>query len=343
VAGNRKQDSGDRDRRRYLAAGWLGAGILGGLGVGLLTWVLLPGPSPEPAPQPRSDYRAPELAPKRPAPRPEAESLPSAPTPQEYAGEGSAGKGDGGEPAGRVALIIDDLGHKWSATEQLSSLSYPVAAAVIPHTPFAERSAERLHGAGKEVLAHLPMEPRDGSIALGEGTLLTGMARPELMATLARDLAAVPHAVGANNHMGSRLTSRSTPMDWVMAALKRRELFFVDSRTTADSRGFSAARRAGLPATRRDVFLDHDRSADAVRTQFRELVRVAKKNGTALGIGHPYPNTLAVLREELDRARAAGIEVVPVSRLIQLRRERRLALSDDNEPSNAPTGKGGAP
>lgn len=342
MANNRKQDSGDRDRRRYLAAGWLGAGILGGLGVGLLAWALLAGPGPEPAPQPRSDYRAPELAPKRPAPQPEAESLPSAPTPQEYAGEGSEGKKEG-EPAGRVALIIDDLGHKRSAVEQLSRLAYPVAAAVIPHTPYAERSAEQLHRAGKEILAHLPMEPRDGSIALGEGTLLTGMARPELMATLARDLAAVPHAVGANNHMGSRLTSQGTPMEWVMAALKRRELFFVDSRTTADSRGFAAARRAGLPATRRDVFLDHDRSADAIRAQFRELVRVARKNGTALGIGHPYPNTLAVLREELDRARAAGIEVVPVSRLIRLRRERRLALSEDNEPTTAPTGKGGAP
>lgn len=328
MAGKKQSRKRDRERRRYLAAGWLGAGIFGGLGVGLLAWALLSGSeSPRPA-QPRPDYRSPELAEPRPQPEGQGPGTDPAPTPEEYAEDEGQAAGD--EPAGRLALIIDDVGHEWAAAQQLSKLDYPVAAAVIPHTPFAARSADRLHRSGKEILAHLPMEPRDGSIPLGEGALMAGMGRPKLRQTLARDLAAVPHAVGANNHMGSRLTGQDEPMEWVMTALKRRELFFVDSRTTADSRGFSAARQAGLPTARRDVFLDHDRSPEAIRRQFRELVRTAREEGTALGIGHPYPSTLSVLREELDRAREAGIRVVPVSRLIELRRQRRLALSDDN-------------
>jgi hypothetical protein len=222
---------------------------------------------------------------------------------------------------------MDDLGNQWSDAKELARLPYPVATAVIPHTPYAKRSAEHLHRAGKEILVHVPMEPLDGELAVGEGILLTEMDRPELTRTLARDLAAVPHAIGANNHMGSRLTSRGEAMSWVMEGLKRADLFFVDSRTTSESQGFRAAREAGLPAVKRDVFLDHHRSPQAIREQFRELVRQAQEHGTALGIGHPYPNTLAVLEEELERAEASGVEIVPVSRLIELRRERRLALS----------------
>lgn len=334
MANKGKKDGGEA-RRRYLAAGWLGAGILGGLLVGLLAWVLLPEPQRSPPHEPRSDYRPPEVSPER---------SPASPPEEAPSEEPDDGAPDGdGEPEGRVALIIDDMGHKWSAVERLSRLPYPVAAAVIPHTPVAERTAEHLHRAGKEILAHLPMEPRDGDIALGQGTLMAGMARPEFLKTLTRDLAAVPHAVGANNHMGSRLTSRGEPMGWVMQVLKREDLYFVDSRTASDSRGYAAARRADLPAAQRDVFLDHERSPEAIREQFRTLVARAKDNGTALGIGHPYPETLSVLAEELERARAAGIEVVSVSRLIELRRERRLALSGEDEPKTAPTHKGGAP
>ena len=288
-------------RQRYLLAGWIGGGVLAGLlAGGAALWLGGDG-----------QQRAAEgPTPLRPAPL--------------GPGRGPAGGSDGLLSRGpRAAIIIDDLGNSRRRARAVNRLPFPLAVAVLPGSPYAVQTARRAHGRGKEVLVHMPMEPGDPAIRLGPTFLRLGMGRQELTATLRSNLRGIPFVAGINNHMGSALTARSEPMAWVMAALRRRGLFFIDSRTTADSRGLEKAREAGVPAAARDVFLDHKPSKAAVRAQFRQLLAEARARGTAIGIGHPRPETLSVLREMLPEASARGVEIVPVTEVVAVRARHR--------------------
>jgi polysaccharide deacetylase 2 family uncharacterized protein YibQ len=262
-------------------------------------------PAPEKsAPQPPAH----DLFPERPAPAPaeperHASLAPAPPEPPPLKG------------LPQVALIIDDLGYDRAAAERLLELGAPFTFAVLPHSPHQEAIARAAHARGIEVMLHLPMEPVEyPDVNPGRGTLLASMTADELLRTLEDDLRAVPHVRGVNNHMGSRLTTRSEQIYQVFSVLKRRNLYFVDSRTTDETVCRPSARLFQLPFAQRDVFLDHAHDAAAIRRQIREVVRIARRKGEAVAIGHPHPATIAVLREELPELRRQ-VEIVPASRL----------------------------
>ena len=93
-------------------------------------------------------------------------------------------------------------------------------------------------------------------------------------------------------------------------------MFFVDSYTTHQSVAMQVAAEAGVAATRRHVFLDNDRSYDAINREFERLTKLAIRNGIAVAIGHPYPETLAFLEQKLAELDSEGIELIPVSKAI---------------------------
>ncbi len=230
---------------------------------------------------------------------------------------------EGGPPVrGRVALIIDDLGKGLAEGRAVVALPAPVACAFLPHATYTPELARAAHGAGKEVMLHLPMqtvEPRP----LDPGALRLDMTRSQFLAVLAQDMARVPHLTGINNHMGSLLTRHPGHMAWLMAAIKARgDLFFVDSRTTRHTVALRIAREQGVPSIKRDVFLDDDRDPAEIERQFERLLGIARRQGFALAIGHPYPETLALLARRLPALRGEGIELVPVRRLVQLEQGR---------------------
>jgi polysaccharide deacetylase 2 family uncharacterized protein YibQ len=142
------------------------------------------------------------------------------------------------------------------------------------------------------------------------------MSGSELAAATRAALDAVPGAVGVNNHMGSVLSADPSAMAVTLGVLAERQLFFVDSRTTAATVAYTTARTLGLPAAERQVFLDPDPDPEAIRYQVNRWLKLAQRDGAAIAIGHPHPTTLAVLAEEIPRAVAAGYEVVPVSYLL---------------------------
>ncbi len=235
--------------------------------------------------------------------------------------------GAAGPPA--IALIIDDLGNQQATGLAAVGLPGPVACAFLPDGPFTRDLAGQAHDRGKEVMLHMPMQPADSapSYAAEPGMLTMDMTRLQYHAVLERDLAAVPHAIGLNNHMGSLLTRHPGSMDWLMQELaKRSNLFFIDSRTTTASVARRLADEYGIPSTQRDVFLDNEQDADAIRGEFRRLLQLARTNGTALAIGHPLPATLQVLQEEIPLLEARGVEVVPVGRLIELQGQEQQLL-----------------
>jgi len=215
----------------------------------------------------------------------------------------------------RFALVIDDLGYDPGEIDRLEALGAPLTYAVLPFTPYASAIGRQLARQGEEVLCHLPMQP-DGGENPGPGALLQSMSRDQLEAATRAALDAVPEAIGANNHMGSELTSDPQAMAAVMNVLKARHLFFLDSRTSPASVGYQVARRLGVPALTRQVFLDDDADAPAISRQFQRALAIARDQGYVVAIGHPRPETLKVLRAEIEAASRDGVEFVRVSQLL---------------------------
>lgn len=241
------------------------------------------------------------------------------------------------EPAPRddrpvIAIIIDDLGHTGALGRRALALPGPVAASVLPHTPHATEFAQTAHLRGKEVLLHQPMQATANNNLLGPGALTDRQTEVELREQLYVNLKSIPHVSGVNNHMGSVLTRHTRAMVWVMRALRdmpgdvvadrpavREPLFFVDSVTTGATVAHVVADAARLPTARRSVFLDHVQTREHVRRQMTALKRFAARNGYALGIAHPYPETLDVLEAALPELADSGYRLVPVRELIDVR------------------------
>jgi len=231
-----------------------------------------------------------------------------------------------------ISIIIDDLGYRYRTSVQAVHSPHALSCSFLPHSPHAKTLAHQAWRLNKDVMVHLPMEAISGK-AIGPGGLYQAMSRPQFEQTVLNSIRAIPHAVGINNHMGSLLTGNHTAMDWLMQHIARRNnLFFVDSRTTRQSQAIMHANLNGVMNTGRDIFLDHVVEADAIRGQLKRLIWQAQRRGSALAIGHPHPETLAILAEELPRLAAKGVTLVPVSKLIRFRSERSLAWQTSSSP-----------
>ncbi len=216
----------------------------------------------------------------------------------------------------KIAIVIDDVGQSFSVAERIVALPGPVGVAILPDTPYARETAELAHKNGKPVMLHLPMHTDDDRPLGGLG-LTIDMGREQVRDVVSRSLESIPYVQGVNNHMGSLLTREHRHMDWVMEALRQRpELFFLDSRTTVQTVALQVARERGVPSTKRDVFLDPDDQPETVAAQWRWLLTLARRQGFAVAIGHPYPATLQLLEEKLSPSQQPMFELVSVRALI---------------------------
>lgn len=224
----------------------------------------------------------------------------------------------------RLIVVIDDLGDNLNQGMAAISLPGPVAYAVLPHTPYSVTLAELAHQQGKEVMLHVPMANLSNR-RLGPGALTPDLNRDQLEAVLRDDIRSVPHVVGVNNHMGSLLTQKGKQMRWVMDILADQGLFFLDSVTTPRTTGWKTAYERGVPWLMRDVFLDHKQTTEFVDKQFRYGLKLAREQGFAVLIGHPYPVTVNYLQEALPGLGELGVQLVaPSGFLLQQSENRRL-------------------
>jgi polysaccharide deacetylase 2 family uncharacterized protein YibQ len=217
----------------------------------------------------------------------------------------------------RLAIIIDDLGYDRSAADALLALGFPLTVSVLPHLPLSSEVAEEAYRRGDEVMLHLPMQSESPTAKTEEVELRVGMNIKEVDSALTGMLETVPHAVGVNNHQGSRATADPALMAELMPQLRRRGLFFVDSRTLASTVAYDTAERFGVRAASRKVFLDDSAKPEAILRQLELAARDAERDGSAIAIGHPRPDTIAVLAQGLPRVESRGIRLVFVSELVQ--------------------------
>ncbi len=229
--------------------------------------------------------------------------------------------GDGIPPPERlsrpkIGIIIDDLGYDNTLARAFMALDIPLTLSVLPFTPNSRAIAQRARHAGCETMLHLPMEPIGyPSVNPGDGVLLVSMDKETILEILNNDLQQTPFVAGANNHMGSRFTENAEKMAIVLEALRKKGLYFVDSRTNSGSVAFKTAQQMALKTAKRDIFLDNDLSENALKIQMERLLSVARHKGRAIGIGHPHKETLNLLKK-YQSALTDETEVVPISRLV---------------------------
>jgi polysaccharide deacetylase 2 family uncharacterized protein YibQ len=218
----------------------------------------------------------------------------------------------------KVAIIIDDLGYDRRMAKKFLSLDNRLTFAVLPQAPHTRSIAKSIQKKGGELMLHLPMEPTEyPSIDPGPGALLSSMAPDELLAQLKKNLTDVPGIKGVNNHMGSKLTTDSNRLYQVFSVLKQEGLFFIDSRSTSDTVSRPSARLFQLRFAERDVFIDHDQTPDVIREQLRKLIRIAVKNGEAVGIAHPLKMTYQILKDMLPQLKKE-VQLVPASQVVHV-------------------------
>ncbi len=248
-----------------------------------------------------------------PAPDPNAETTPDPAAIDLEMRRQPPPTGGSGKP--RIALVIDDLGRSLQDVRTLKALGIPISYAVLPFETRTSEVVAALRKQGEEVLCHLPMEAKGGNNP-GPGALLMSMDPDELRQATEAALNAVPGAVGLNNHMGSAVMSDVASIEAVLEVLGDRGLFFLDSRTTADTVGYSLARKRGIPTAERQVFLDTHRDSAFIRKQFEALLASARSRGGAIAIAHPYDETLSILAETVPQAVTDGFEFVTASQLM---------------------------
>lgn len=219
-------------------------------------------------------------------------------------------------PPARIAIIIDDLGYQRHLSQMSAALPGKITLAVLPHSPYSAEVVNWASEHGKELILHIPMQPE--SAAAWKQGLSLDMDEIQLRSQLKAMLDSVPGIRGVNNHMGSALTQNRQMMTWVMEELIKRQLYFVDSRTTAKTQAQATAMIMRLPNARRDVFLDNDRDPSAIAAQFEKLLVRAEAQGAAIAIGHPYPETILFLQAALPTLNARGVELVHASQLVHL-------------------------
>ncbi len=208
-----------------------------------------------------------------------------------------------------VALVIDDCGI--SSTQTMPALALPpeVTLSFLPYGSATRSLAQQAKGKGHDVFLHMPMQPI-GHDNPGPDALVPGLdaatARSRVIAALDR----VPGAIGMNNHMGSAATADAVLMQAIMPVLAEQHLLFLDSYTSPKSVAYQTAQQAGVTTARRDIFLDDTITPEAIAAQLQLLEKRAKKQGHAIAIGHPHPETLAALTQWLAEAPGRGITLV---------------------------------
>ncbi|MGI9493541.1 MAG: divergent polysaccharide deacetylase family protein [Geminicoccaceae bacterium] len=217
-----------------------------------------------------------------------------------------------------IAVVIDDLGVNRTNTKALNALPAPLTLAFLPYAGKIDAQTNAAREAGHELMVHLPMEPF-GSAWPGPEALITSLDHDEFLKRLKTNLDGIKGYVGVNNHMGSRLTTDRGRMDLVMRELRKRDVLFLDSKTSSRSIAGEMASRNGVPNTTRDVFLDHVIDIDKIRSQMAQIERFARRTGSAVAIGHPHTATIKALKEWLPKLEERGFTLAPLSAVIARR------------------------
>jgi hypothetical protein len=220
-------------------------------------------------------------------------------------------------PAPRLAIVVDGLGYEPSRDAEWLKLPARITVAVLPFGPSSRNVAESARARGWGVILHVPMEPESPAYDRTERfRILKGMSADEMETLLTRMAEGIPQATGASNHMGSAVTADPEAMAAYVSVLKKKGYFLLDSVTTSKSVALETALRAGIPAARRDAFLDAGMNREQMRSQWNRAISIARERGTVVLICHGKIETFRMLQELLPRLREDAVQAVTLDELL---------------------------
>jgi polysaccharide deacetylase 2 family uncharacterized protein YibQ len=217
-----------------------------------------------------------------------------------------------------VAIVIDDMGFSLQALQEICDLNVPITVSVLPLSPLAQETAETANERGLEVMLHLPCESVNHQEGDNDtfGFIHSSMSNEDVKILTEDFLGRVPFIKGVNNHMGSKITQNEPIMRTILGLLAERNLFFLDSRTTAYSIAYDLAKQMGLRSAYRNIFLDSTVGVNFSAKKLLELLELSQKTGKAVAIGHPFPETLRALKENIHLFKKYDVEPVFASQIV---------------------------
>jgi polysaccharide deacetylase 2 family uncharacterized protein YibQ len=222
------------------------------------------------------------------------------------------------EIVGKIVLVLDDWGYNLKNRSFITDNDFHVTISVLPFKPYSTHIAQLAYHKNKDVIVHMPMEPKNKeNYGLEQNTLLVGMDKKTVVHLLDSALEVVPYAKGMSNHMGSKVTEDKKLMTIVLEYLKAKKLFFLDSVVTSHSVARGVSKNYHVAFAERQVFIDNESDPDYIRGQLLELARLARRRGVAIGIGHDRPTTTAVLKEVMPKLEQEGYQFVNLSEILE--------------------------
>ncbi|AIB46512.1 divergent polysaccharide deacetylase family protein [Haemophilus influenzae] len=198
----------------------------------------------------------------------------------------------------KLAIVIDDVGYHSKEDAAIFAMPREISVAIIPAAPYARARNQEAKSQGRDILIHMPMQPVS-AVKIEDGGLHLGMSAAQVNDRVNTAKNIVHDAIGMNNHMGSAATADPQLMTYLMTALQEKHLFFLDSRTIGKSVAGKIAKEQGVRSLDRHIFLDDSNEFADVQRQFKAAIHYARKHGSAIAIGHPRQNTIAVLQAGL--------------------------------------------
>jgi len=217
---------------------------------------------------------------------------------------------------GKIVIVLDDWGYSLNNLSIIEQIKQPLTCAVLPGLGNSDIVMRRLDRLGCEIILHLPMEPKE-KYNLEKDTITAKMNSAQIHDILESDLSSVALAKGVSNHMGSKISEDPRASKAVLAEVKKRKLYFLDSYVTRGSVYPGLARQMNIKFAKRDIFLDNQDDFAYIRGQLDKLKKIAAKQGTAIGIGHDRRNTLLVLKEVLPEMEKEGYKFIFLSQAVQ--------------------------
>ena len=226
-----------------------------------------------------------------------------------------------------VILVIDDLGIVKRTTKEMIDMDVPLTLAFLPYASDISSQVNDAYNNGHDVLVHIPMEPK-GKADPGPHALLSSTEPSVQMDSINYNLTQFENYVGINNHMDSKFTEDEEAVERLLNVVKQKGLLVLDSKTTSNSVLVSLADQNEIPVINRDVFLDNTNEVDYILGQLKELEQKAKKNGNAVGIGHPYPETVIALKRWIPTLKEKDITIVPISQTVSKKYAKTILAAD---------------
>lgn len=273
-------------------------------------------PSPEQSPQAAPEIRPPAQTPPQSTPSPTAADKPrptapvrahaetdsparqpdsartdsphAPPTPAQHPAADSPFAVPPARNGATLVLVLDDAGRSAENVRRYTALPFPLTVAVLPRLPQSRACADVARSAGKEVILHQPMQAMNPRLDPGEGAIRAAMGGAEIAIVIQENLAELgPGIVGMNNHEGSLITADAVRIGMVLDVCRERGIYFLDSRTTAETKAPQAAlERDMVIFEKAGPYIDNEIDRDKMLARLYETLAYANEHGRAVVIGH---------------------------------------------------------